>query len=138
MGLFRVRRNLVVNGGSVQIGADVGIYRSAANRLDTDDALQVAGTANLVGAVRHGGALTQVGAATMAAASFSGSAVFSGTPVVLPYGTVSPGDAVNGEFNIYHRAAVAYLSFRSGGTPYSIALPNVTAGTMLVTVGSPP
>ena len=139
MGWFVVRRGLAVRGGKIQFGADVELARTTADRLDLADALQVSGTANITGATRVGGALTQVGAATLSGAlSVAGSATLSGTPCVLPYLTASPGDAVNGEFNIYHKGDVARLSFRSGGTPYTIALPSATHGTVTITIGSPP
>ena len=53
MGFFKIRRALAVSGGSIQIGADTNLYRSAADLLKTDDALEIAGTVGLVGAVSH-------------------------------------------------------------------------------------
>ena len=121
MGFFVIRRALAVRGGSVQLGADVNLVRDAANRLRTDDAFQVGGTANLDGATRIGG-----------------SATFAGTPFVVPYGTASPTLSPNGDLRVYHKSAVARLAFQSGGTAYVIALPTATNGTITVSVGTIP
>lgn len=42
--MFKIRRSLVIVGGSALLGADVNLYRSAANALKTDDGFIVGGT----------------------------------------------------------------------------------------------
>lgn len=42
--MFKIRRALVVQGGSVQIGSNVNLYRSADDTLKTDDSLVIGGT----------------------------------------------------------------------------------------------
>jgi len=100
---FKERGRFFIRGGSVLIGADTNIYRSAADQLKTDDGLHVAGTA-----------------------------------LIVPYGTSATTKAQNGDFQVYHKGNVAYLTFRAGGTVYSVGLPAATHGTATITVGSPP
>ena len=127
MGFFVIRNSVAVKGGSVQIGADANIYRSAANVLKTDDALTVVGTLTASGAQVHTGALSQAGSAT-----------FSGTPFVVPYETSSPTLGANGDLRLYLKAGIPRLAFQVGGTVYAIALPLTTHGTITITAGSLP
>ncbi len=41
--MYKVRRNAIFLGGSVDLGADVNVYRSAADTLKTDDSFTIAG-----------------------------------------------------------------------------------------------
>jgi hypothetical protein len=125
MGWFKIKQGLAV-GGSVAIGADCSLYREAANRLATGDALSVGGTVNLQGATRIGGALTAVSSAT-----------FSGTPFVIPHGTVAPSLTTNGEIKVYDPTGAGKVSFRIGGTVYTLAFPSASHGTVTITVGTP-
>ncbi len=134
MGYFYIKRGLAVKGGSVLIGADCNLIRDAADRLATDDAFRVGGTANLQGATRIGGAATLAANLTHSA----GTAAFQGTALVLPYHTVSPDVNNNGQFAVLQKGNRSYLLYQAGGTPCYITLPQVTAGTMLVTVGGTP
>ncbi len=163
--MFKVRRTLVVVGGSVDIGSGPNLYRSSSVLLKTDVNLEAAGGLTLgaggtvtgtftakktnVGTViadagtlsikKHlnGGGTTTVdgGSVTGVTAVFSGS-VNAGTQCVLPYGASAV--TTNGEIKVYHGTFLPHFTFKSGGTQYTVSLPNVTAGTMLVTVGSPP
>ena len=53
MGIFKIWQRPAIVGGSVDIGADVNLYRSAADLLKTDDGLEIAGTVGLLGAFTH-------------------------------------------------------------------------------------
>lgn len=119
---------LLVRGGSVQVGADTNLYRGAANRLHTDDAIQVGGTVNLTDTVRAGGIITA--AAGMNAAS--------GTILAAPYATASPTVNVNGHISFVQVGNRSYLAFQSGGTPFHMMFPQTTHGTITVTVGGTP
>lgn len=143
---FLERGILRAKGGKIELGADVVIRRTTANRLDLDDATQISGTANITGAARVGGALTAVSTVGVTGlATLNGGVASSGTVTltgkfVAPYGTVVDGGtatalATNGEVAVTHKAHVPYLTFRSGGTPYYVALPSATHGTITVTVG---
>ena len=128
MGFYKIRRSLAVGGGSVQLGADVNLYRSAANVLKTDDALTVVGT------LTASGATTLTGLATASA----GLDASGGTKMLLPYATATPDINSNGQFQTIQKGNRSYLLYYLGGTPCYITLPQVTAGTMLVTVGGTP
>jgi len=108
MGFYKIKRALAVAGGSVHIGADTNIYRSAANVLKTDDALTVA------------------------------LALTAPTKLVAPYTTDSGTVDTNGQIQFEQKSNRSYLLYQCGGTPCYITLPQVTAGTMLVTVGGTP
>ncbi len=163
--MFKVRRTLIVVGGSVDIGSGPNLYRSSAALLKTDVSLEAVGGLTLgapgtvnsnmlirktaIGTVtidagtiairKHlalGGTTTiDGGTVTGVTAVFSGS-VNAGTQCVLPYGASAV--TTNGEIKVYHGTFLPHFTFRSGGTQYTVSLPNVTAGTMLFTVGSPP
>lgn len=62
----------------------------------------------------------------------------AGSALIVPYGTSATTKAQNGDMQIYHKGNVGYLTFRAGGTVYSIGLPAATHGTATITVGSPP
>lgn len=127
MGFFKIKRGLAVAGGTVQIGADTGIYRSAANVLTTDDGLTVAGTLTPQGAVTQTGGAVSLGGTTTVT-----------NRLVVPYGTASPTIATNGQVHIYHKSNVAYLAIRSGGTPMYLAFPTSSDGTPTITIGGTP
>lgn len=61
-----------------------------------------------------------------------------GTALFVPYSTAATTKVENGDFQIYHKGNVGYLTFRAGGTVYSIGLPSATHGTATITVGTPP
>ncbi len=116
--MFKVRRTLVVVGGSVQMGADVNLYRSAANLLATDDAFQVGGTAYLVGATKFGAQVT-----------------FGSAALVQNEGSVAPTLTIHGDFQRAHvLGSPLNMYFRSGGTTYSIAFQAATHGTITCTI----
>jgi len=120
MGFFKVRRSLAVTGGSVNIGADCNLYRSAANVLTSDDALTLTGTLTPNGAVNAAGTVTTSGR------------------LVIPHGTASPTVATDGQLFVYTKANVSRLGVRINGTPNYIAFPAATNGTVTVTVGGTP
>ena len=122
MGFFKIKGALALGGGSVQLGADVNLYRSAANVLKTDDGLNVALASTLTGL------------ATLSA----GFNAQGGTQGILPYGTASPTIDQNGEVFVLQKGNRSYLCYQAGGTPCYITLPQVTAGTALYTVGGTP
>lgn len=132
MGFFKIRGSLSVgsgsSGGSVNINPDVNIYRGAANRLVTDDAFQVGGTANLTGTVRAGGILTAAAGVNAAA----------GTVFAAPYATASPTIDTNGHIGFLQKGDRSYLVFQAGGTPFAIMFPQTSHGTVTVTVGGTP
>ncbi len=128
MGYTKIRRALAIGGGSVQLGADVNIYRTSANVLKTDDALTVAGT------LTASGASTLTGIATVSA----GMDASGGTKLTVPYATTTPNINANGQLQMLQKSNLSYLLYYCGGTPCYIQLPQVTAGTMLVTVGGTP
>lgn len=105
---FTVRGALRVKEGTVQVGADVNLYRNAANVLKTDDSFTVVGS------------------------------LTSGTAFVAPYGTSSPAPVTNGQIAVYHKTHVPRLVVYSGGTAYCVAFPAATHGTITVTVNSVP
>lgn len=117
MGYFKIRRSLNIGGGSVQLGADVNIYRSAANVLKTDDSLTTAGY-------------------TLTADKILNAS--SGTAAYLPYHTATPTVAVNGHFTMMQKGNRSYLLYYAGGTPCHIMLPQTTHGTVTITVGGTP
>ena len=128
MGLFVIKRGLSIKGGSVHM-IDVNIFRDSANVMKTDDALTVAGlfTATAGFATARGGTVTG-GTVDLA----------GGTAFLVPYHTVSPSVSSNGHLTALQKANRSYLLYQMGGTPCYITLPQVTAGTMLVTVGGTP
>lgn len=116
MGLFFiVGRSLSVKGGSIHM-KDVNLYRSAANVMKSDDALTVAGTVTASLALDASG----------------------GTVLKVPYHTVSPNVDANGHLTFLQKGNRSYLLYHMGGTPCYITMPQVTAGTMLVTVAGTP
>lgn len=138
---FLERGILRAKGGRIELGADVVMTRGAANRLDTPDALQVSGTANLVAATRVGGLLTLAAGITQSGGAVSlGGTTTVTNKLVIPYGTVTEGGtatlpATNGEIRLFHKFHVPYLEVQSGGTIYICKLPTVSAGTALWQIG---
>lgn len=126
MGFFKVKRNLAIAGGSVQLGADTNLYRDSANALKTDDALTVAGAFTPTGAVVANGGISSSGTVTVTG------------KLVAPYGTASPTIATNGQIVVYTKSDVSYLGVYIGGTPNYIGFPNATHGTVTITVGGTP
>ena len=122
MGYFKIRRSLAIAGGSVNIGADTNLYRNSANVLKTDDALTVTG------------ALT---ASALITASIGVDAA-GGTKLTVPYATATPNINANGQLQMLQKANRSYLLYYAGGTPCYIALPQVSEGTALFTVGGTP
>lgn len=123
---FLERGILRAKSGRIELGADVVIRRTAANRLDIDDAVQVSGTANVTGAITADGGVASAGTVTVTGR------------LVAPHGTASPTVAANGQIVTYTKAAVNYVGFQIGGTPHYIAFPVATHGTVTVTVGGTP
>ena len=130
MGWMKVRRGLAV--GQLRIGADVDLTRGAANRLDLADGFQVSGTVNVTGAARIAGIATLAGGmAAAGSVGIAGSVIASGTPFILPNGTAAiTALRTNGAVYINHYAHVPYLCFQSNGTPYALAMPTTTHGTV--------
>jgi hypothetical protein len=139
---FLERGILRAKAGVIKLGADVDLVRRAANRFDVDDAAQISGTANITGATRIGGVLTAASTltATGAITATGGIATLPGTPFCIPYGTAVPTITANGDIRVYHKSTdhIPRLVFQSNGTPYVIALPTATHGTITVTVNSIP
>lgn len=138
MGYFKVKQALAISGGSVLLGADTNLYRSAANILATDDALSVGGTV-LVKKTSGGTTTIDGGTVTVPGQLVnSGSAVFSGTPFIIPTGGTPTNLRSNGAMYLASVNDVNYLLFRVGGTPISVGLPATTHGTLTITVNSLP
>jgi hypothetical protein len=90
--------------GTLTIGGDANLYRSAANVLKTDDAFQAAsyavGTTPLAASHLSNGT-TGTGAVVLAAApTLSGTVTFSGTPAFA-----TTGMTIGGDVNLYRGAA---------------------------------
>ncbi len=116
--MFKIRRTLVVVGGSVQMGADVELSRKAANLLGTDDGLQVGGTAYLVGASKFGAAVT-----------------FGSAQFIMNEGSVTPTLTAHGDLQRFHVLGTTLtVAFRSNGTTYAMAFPSTTHGTPTITI----
>lgn len=129
MGFLKIRRSLDVAGGSVHIGADTNLYRTSANILKTDDALTVTGlTTMTAGFVTARGGTVTAGTVDLA----------TGTALVIPHHTASPTVNKNGHLTFLQKANRSYLLYQAGGTPCYMTLPQVTEGTILVTVGGTP
>lgn len=64
--------------------------------------------------------------------------IVGGTPFVAPYGTAAPTIDTNGQLAVYHKTHVPRLVLYSGGTPYAMAMPAATHGTLTITVNSVP
>ena len=126
---FSERGRFYVKGGILSLGGDVELRRQAANLLRTPDALEVGGTARVIGTLNVGSAIIQ--------ASGAGSANFSGTPFVVPHGAIAPGLTQNGEIKTYDPVGAGKFSMRIGGTIYTLAFPSATHGTATITVGTP-
>ncbi len=107
-------------------------YKSALGTVIAD-----AGTLSIKKHLNSGGTTTiDGGTVTAVTGIFSGSSNM-GTQVILPYGA-SAGLTANGDFRIYHGTFLPHFTFKSGGTQYTIALPNSTHGTITCTVGAAP
>lgn len=128
MGFFKTRRSLAVGGGSVLIGADVNIYRSAANVLKTDDALTVASTLTAQAALtQSGGAVTLGGTTTVT------------NKLIVPAGTATPTmGTVDGEIRAYTKNNKPYLAMVFGGSSFVMQFPVTTDGTAAFTAGGTP
>lgn len=61
------------------------------------------------------------------------SLVVGGSLLTVPYGNTSPALASNGDMAIYHKANVARLAIRSGGTIYTLQF---AVGTATFTAGT--
>ena len=118
----KFRGAIAVGGGRVQLGADVNLYRSAANTLKTDDGLNVPLTSTLTGKITPSAGMDA-----------------SGGPILaVPYATASPTVDTNGHLSYVQKGNRSYMLYRAGGTPCYMTLPQVTGGTILVTVGGTP
>jgi hypothetical protein len=89
------------NGGSVNIGADVNLYRLSANNLKTDDSLFVAGSAVITGNLAAGG-ISFTNLDVSGTANIVGTATF-GTTVNFSGGSVN----IGADVNIYRTGANA-------------------------------
>ena len=86
------------NGGSVNIGADVNLYRLSANNLKTDDSLFVAGSAVVTGNLSAGG-ISFTNLDVSGTANIVGTATF-GTTVNFSGGSVN----IGADGNLYRSA----------------------------------
>ena len=86
------------------------------------------------------GAATINGVTTVNGALTAGSTISfaGGTSFRVPYHTVSPNVDANGQIAVLQKGNRSYLLYYAGGTPCYLTLPQVTAGTILVTVGGTP
>lgn len=129
MGFFKIRRNLVVGGGSVQLGADVGLFRDSANVARTNDALTVDGIITASAGISS----TKGGTVTGGTTDIGGA-----TALIVPYQVATPDVNKNGHFSFLQKGDRSYMLYEMGGTPCYITLPQVTSATALFTIGGTP